>query len=430
MLWDVFISHAHEDKAEVASPLAKALNGHGLRVWIDETELTLGDSLRRKIDEGLTASRFGVVILSESFFAKRWPQSELSALWARESGIDKVLLPVWHQITRERVSSFSPLLADRLAVSTDQGIDRVVTEIIKVAGGSRNISEQQLKERYSERFDFPLPRVAEAKSAIRELSERVTWRSLIPENDMSKDNVWMGNASPNTVSLLYRLYAPIALFRQVSYALERSLATFTHESKIRFCLLESIFYALTNEVQVAASGVPLPYSPRVPQWRQRRKEIPQRYWWQGISDERFDETMPLFIQKTGGSDLPVVVDLGSFQQSYVYAYNSCGRNQQALGLLGNALYGFTPRDRPVYWRLLTFWWRIYTLYEETVKTSNGDIARADECFSSQSLSGSEISTVSQEDLFEPMETTWLAAGQFWNTFVLPRLHTCFLTCAE
>lgn len=88
---DFFISHASEDKEAVARPLADELKARGFRVWLDEFELRLGDSLRAKIDEGLRVSRFGVVILSPAFFSKRWPQQELNGLAAREmSGGRKV----------------------------------------------------------------------------------------------------------------------------------------------------------------------------------------------------------------------------------------------------------------------------------------------------------------------------------------------------
>src|SRR5437764_2539010 len=119
---DVFISHAHEDK-EVARPLAEALRQRGLTVWYDEYVLRLGDSLREVIDRGLATARFGVVILSPSFFAKEWPQRELNALLARETAKrSKVLLPVWHNLTLEEVTARTPILADRLAVSTARGI--------------------------------------------------------------------------------------------------------------------------------------------------------------------------------------------------------------------------------------------------------------------------------------------------------------------
>jgi formylglycine-generating enzyme required for sulfatase activity len=134
MDWDVFISHAWEDKEDIAGPLAEALRRKGLRVWYDEFTLTLGDSLRRSIDRGLAQSRYGVVILSPHFFAKEWPQKELDGLAAREDGSGKVILPIWHNVTREEVSRFSPTLADRLAVSTAKGLDAVVEEILRALG--------------------------------------------------------------------------------------------------------------------------------------------------------------------------------------------------------------------------------------------------------------------------------------------------------
>jgi tetratricopeptide (TPR) repeat protein len=123
----VFISHASEDKASVARPLASALLERGWKVWLDEQELHVGDSLVSRIDDGLARARFGVVVLSRSFFSKRWPRAELNALFERElsPGEASAVLPVWHEIGREEVAAASPLLADRLAVSTSAGIDAV-----------------------------------------------------------------------------------------------------------------------------------------------------------------------------------------------------------------------------------------------------------------------------------------------------------------
>jgi hypothetical protein len=123
--WDVFISHASEDKETIARPLAEQLGKEGLRVWLDANELTLGDSLRRKIDHGLVQSRYGVVILSPAFFSKEWPQNELNGLFALESRRNKVILPVWHQVDQNFIARYSPLLADRLEISTSLGLERV-----------------------------------------------------------------------------------------------------------------------------------------------------------------------------------------------------------------------------------------------------------------------------------------------------------------
>jgi serine/threonine protein kinase len=129
MDYDIFISHASEDKEEVARPLAEHLKSCGLRVWLDASELTLGDSLRRSIDRGLAGSRFGVLVLSPAFFRKEWPKKELDGLVAREDGREKVILPVWHNVSREDIVRFSAPLADRIGVPSSHGLEHVAKEI-------------------------------------------------------------------------------------------------------------------------------------------------------------------------------------------------------------------------------------------------------------------------------------------------------------
>jgi TIR domain len=127
---DAFISHAGEDKETVARPLAQRLEGLGHTVWLDEQELVVGDSLSESIDRGLAASRFGVVVLSKSFFGKSWPQRELAGLVARETiHGERVILPIWHGIDAADVAKFSPPLAERYAASTRDGLDSVAQKI-------------------------------------------------------------------------------------------------------------------------------------------------------------------------------------------------------------------------------------------------------------------------------------------------------------
>ena len=63
-LYDVFISHASEDKETFVRPLAELLRNEHIEVWYDEFSLKLGDSLRQTVDLGLSRSRYGVVVLS------------------------------------------------------------------------------------------------------------------------------------------------------------------------------------------------------------------------------------------------------------------------------------------------------------------------------------------------------------------------------
>lgn len=115
---DVFISHASEDKDEIVRPLANALIAEGLSVWYDEFSLKIGDSLRRKIDQGLSKSRVGLVVLSPSFISKGWTNYELDGIMTKAVSGEQILLPIWHQITKQEVINYSPSLADKLARST------------------------------------------------------------------------------------------------------------------------------------------------------------------------------------------------------------------------------------------------------------------------------------------------------------------------
>jgi hypothetical protein len=132
-VYDVFISHASEDKDSVVRPLALALRDEGLDVWYDEFELKIGDSLRRKIDAGLARSRFGVVVLSQAFFKKGWANYELDGLVTKAVSGDQVLLPVWHNVSKDEVMAYSPSLADKLARSTaTHTIQEIAEEIASV----------------------------------------------------------------------------------------------------------------------------------------------------------------------------------------------------------------------------------------------------------------------------------------------------------
>ncbi|HWJ67848.1 MAG TPA: toll/interleukin-1 receptor domain-containing protein [Nocardioides sp.] len=116
----MFISHASEDKDEVARPLRDALARLGVTVWLDEAQMRVGHSLRRSIDEGIRSSGFGVVILSEAFFEKGWTNHELDGLVTRTVAGEQSILPIWHGLSAAQVRAFSPTLADKVALSTEQ----------------------------------------------------------------------------------------------------------------------------------------------------------------------------------------------------------------------------------------------------------------------------------------------------------------------
>ena len=134
----MFVSHASEDKVDVVHPLVDKLITNGIRPWIDHQQVVMGDSLHDKLGEGLLKSEHGIVILSRSFFAKKWPKRELDALLSFQDR-GKRVLPVLHGIDQDYVAQHSPFLNDVVSTSTNLGLDKVVEEIVKaIRAGKAN----------------------------------------------------------------------------------------------------------------------------------------------------------------------------------------------------------------------------------------------------------------------------------------------------
>src|SRR5262245_59511307 len=129
-VWDAFLSYASEDRDSVATPLANHLIKQGLNVWFDRFELKVGDSLRERIDHGLSQSRFALVVLSRAFFRKQWTVRELNGLVQREVDGQKMILPVWHGVDETAVRKFSPPLADRVGVPWSLGLEAVGASLL------------------------------------------------------------------------------------------------------------------------------------------------------------------------------------------------------------------------------------------------------------------------------------------------------------
>lgn len=136
IIYDFFISHASEDKDAFVRELAEALETRGAKVWYDEFTLKVGDSLRREVDQGLTDSRYGVVVLSRHFFQKEWPQKELGGLVSLEGDGAKRILPIWHEISKKEVTRHSPTLADKVALNTSlKSTDEIADELCRLIEG-------------------------------------------------------------------------------------------------------------------------------------------------------------------------------------------------------------------------------------------------------------------------------------------------------
>lgn len=131
--YDVFISHATEDKEGFVEELVIELQRLDIKVWYDKICIKWGESLRSKIDEGLRNSRFGIVVLSQAYISKGWTQYELEGLFNIEMTNGKTILPIWHNITKSQVLQFSPTIAGRMAMNTTmQTPSEIAQELVQI----------------------------------------------------------------------------------------------------------------------------------------------------------------------------------------------------------------------------------------------------------------------------------------------------------
>lgn len=133
--YDVFISYASEDKETFVSPLVKCLQSRNINVWWDDQNIKWGDSIRQKIDFGLTNSRLGIVVISPEYLEKYWTKYEYNGLLQQEASINKqpIVLPIWHRISKTEIMKYSPTLADRSALNTTSFTpDEIAQELEKL----------------------------------------------------------------------------------------------------------------------------------------------------------------------------------------------------------------------------------------------------------------------------------------------------------
>lgn len=90
-------------------------------------------ALGKKIDKGLANSRVGLIVLSPEFINKGWTNYELDGIVTRTVSGEQILLPIWHNITKQQVMDFSPSLADKVARSTaTHTIKEIASEIAEL----------------------------------------------------------------------------------------------------------------------------------------------------------------------------------------------------------------------------------------------------------------------------------------------------------
>ena len=125
--YDVFLSHANEDKLSYVDELYSIFTALGIRIFYDKAVLEWGDNWKKRILSGTAPSEFAVIVISNNFFGREWTEKELNEFLQRQNETgEKIILPLLYDISIEDLKSHYPQLEDIQAIkSSDKSKEEI-----------------------------------------------------------------------------------------------------------------------------------------------------------------------------------------------------------------------------------------------------------------------------------------------------------------
>lgn len=129
--FDVFVEHAPEDKDAVVVPLARTLGRKGYKVRYKDFVVSPDTNLRKSIGSGLHRGRVGLLVISRSLVRTARSPYEINFLLEKH-GAKGMLIPVWHDITKQEIFEYSRLIAGFPSRNTaTETIGEIAEEVIR-----------------------------------------------------------------------------------------------------------------------------------------------------------------------------------------------------------------------------------------------------------------------------------------------------------
>ena len=141
--FDVFISHASEDKETIARPIFEACQRIGLKAFFDEAHIGWGQSFTQKINTALGAAPTVLAVISSTSVSKDWPVTEVNAALAMEVSRQKKVVPL---IVGKPDLSRLPLIATKDCLDWKGDADAVAKRLLaaKTGDAPRRPAEQSI----------------------------------------------------------------------------------------------------------------------------------------------------------------------------------------------------------------------------------------------------------------------------------------------
>lgn len=185
---------------------------------------------------------------------------------------------------------------------------------------------------------------------LADLSEHAYHRvhSLARSARLGKLPAWLEGDGYYLRSTMYRLLAPLVIFRLIQQRLTFVDLSLDIYIANQYRLLKLLYLSFTDPFDIAAIEPKIDYQPDVRDWREQRQTSPETHWRQGLYLGTLDNAIDALVIKTDDSALRVKT-YGEFELDYA---NKASDTYQRLASFADILYGFHPRKRPVFWRML------------------------------------------------------------------------------
>jgi hypothetical protein len=129
----VYFAHASEDKV-TARPIVQHLISNGIDVWFDEWEIGAGDSLRRKMDEGLSNCSHFLVLLTEAALKKPWVNEEIDAGFIQKVEGKSKFIPLRMGLSLMALPPLlKTMLSPEIAPDNEPALQQLVNQILGVS---------------------------------------------------------------------------------------------------------------------------------------------------------------------------------------------------------------------------------------------------------------------------------------------------------
>jgi hypothetical protein len=211
------------------------------------------------------------------------------------------------------------------------------------------------------------------------LCKKNFYEKLVPERDNRDKNngFWMMCRSSELISALYAILSPMAFFCILREKMTIVDCSLDPTISFRYRVARQLLLSFHEDVDIAHLPPAIDYDPMVTDWRTKRLEKPAKYWWQGATPGRLDKAIRMLIASDG--ERRRVISFGEFEDLYNQTFNGADRDKQkTIGVAANALYGFTPIERPVFWRIITIHAHLHRVLITTIPDQIGSTLRSPE----------------------------------------------------